>query len=120
MKKRCTPRLIFDLHDQLKSWKKATRELNALYGVNLHPLNWRDFATGRRDIAAPHVRAALLLGPRPCSKCGSKPSTHFLRLLKRLKPKDMKRWQRLRRQKKYKAAKQFLDEVYSRKLRKRK
>ncbi len=119
MKSRCTPQSVKKAYRKARSWRKAAQELNLLYGVNLPHLAWRDYGFGRRDISDPEIRAALLLGPRTCPTCGNKPSVHFSRLLKRLKPTDLKRWQSMRSQKKYKAAKHFLDEVYSRSITKR-
>jgi hypothetical protein len=84
--------------------------LNALYGVDLHHLTWRDYATKRREIADKKTRAALLLGPRPCPTIGN-----FAYLLKRMNAKELNHWQRLRKRKNYRAAKQLLDEVYCRK-----
>jgi hypothetical protein len=94
-------------------------ELNALYGVNLPHLTWRDFAMKRRDIADPKTRAALLLGPRPCPTCRDNPTRHFSNLLKRLRPNDLKRWQRLHDDGKYREARQFINEVYNRKVKQR-
>ena len=116
MKTPCTPQVIKKTHQKARSWRAAAKELNALYGVHLPHLTWRDYATGRRDIADDETRAALMLGPRPCPRCGNKPSVHFSRLLKRLNPEDLKHWHRLRNQKKFNAAKEFLNEVYSRKI----
>lgn len=116
MKKRCTPQLVRKTHRKTRSWRLAAQELNSLYGVNLPHLTWRDYAMSRRDIADPHVRVALLLGVRKCSACGSYPGAHFSHLLRRLQLRDLKRWQRLRNQKRYKSAREFLDEVYSRKV----
>ena len=114
MKIRCTPQVVKKTYRKAHSWRGAAQELNLLYGVNLPHLTWRDYAMRSRDIADPKLRAALLLGPRTCPTCGDKPSAHFSRLLKRLKPKNLNHWHELRNQKKYKAAKQFIDEVYSR------
>lgn len=114
MKKRCTPQTVKKTYQKAGSWRMAAQELNLLYGVNLSHLTWRDYGIGRRDISDSGIRAALLLGPRTCPTCGDKPSAHFSRLLKRLKPKNLNHWHELRKQKKYKAAKHFLDEVYSR------
>jgi hypothetical protein len=110
MKKRCTPRLVIDLHAKKGSWRKAAKELNEIYGVDLPHLTWRDYATRRRDIVNVEIRAALLLGPRACP-----PSGNFSRLLRRLDAKDLRRWLRLRKQRKYMAAQRLLDEVYNRK-----
>ena len=116
MKTPCTPQVIKKTHQKACSWRAAAKELNALYGVHHPHLTWRDYATGRRDIADDETRAALMLGPRPCPRCGNKPSVHFSRLLKRLKPEYLNHWHRLRNQKKFNAAKEFLNEVYSRKI----
>lgn len=78
-------------------------------------LTWRDYATGRRDIASAAARAALGLGPRPCPKCGHKPGMQITRLLKRLTARDLKRWHQLREGRQYKAANRILEEVYNRK-----
>lgn len=119
MKRRCTPQLVRKTHRKTRSWRSAAQELNLLYGVDLPHLTWRDYAVGRRDISDVEIRTALLLGPRTCPACGDKPSANFSRLLKRLKPRDLTHWQTLRNQKRYKAAKHFLDEVYSRPITKR-
>ena len=116
MKRLCTPQVIKKEHQKARSWRAAAKELNSIYGVDLPHLTWRDYAMGRRDIADDETRIALLLGPRPCPSCGNKPSIHFSRLLKRMTSKDLQYWRKLRCQKNYKAAKDFLDEVYNRKL----
>lgn len=108
VKKRCTPHFVLAVHKKARSWRKAARELNELYGVNLHHLTWRDHATGRNDIVDLTIRAALLLGPQETIK------THFLHLLKRMKTKDLNRWHELCKQSKFLAASDLLDEVYSR------
>lgn len=118
MKNRCTPQIVKKTYKKVRSWRRAAQELNMLYGVNLPHLTWRDYGIGRRDISDIETRDALLLGPRNCPSCGDRPSTNFSRLLKRLKPKDLNHWQYLRNQKRYKAAKHFLDEVYSRPIKK--
>jgi len=64
MKKRCTPQLVEEIHRKNESWRKAAEVLNALYGVKLHHLTWRDYATGRRDIADLKTRSALMLDQR--------------------------------------------------------
>jgi len=115
MKKRCSPRFVKKTHSKARSWRKAARELNELYNVNLPHLTWRDYATGRRDITNPATRAALMLGLRVCPVCGNKPTVKFSHLLAKLKPCEWKRWKELRRLKKYKAASCLLEEVYNRK-----
>jgi hypothetical protein len=72
MKKRCEPRIVQDTYQKTRSWRKTAESLNALYGVDLSFLTWRDYATGRRDITDPETRARLLLGPRVCPGCGRK------------------------------------------------
>jgi len=115
MKKPCTPQFIQKIHRKHRSWRVAAKQLNSLYDVDLPHLAWRDYAAGHRDIANNEIRTALMLGPRPCQRCGSKPGIHFSRLLKRLKPRDLLYWQKLRKKKRYKAAQKFLNEVYNRK-----
>lgn len=114
MKRRLNPRFVQKARSQARSWRKAARELNALFGVNLHHLAWRDYATGRREIADAATRAALGLGPRPCPRCGHKPGMQITRLLKRLTARDLKRWNQLREGRRYKAANRLLEEVYRR------
>lgn len=118
MQKRCTPRVVKTVHSETHSWRKAALELNARYQVSLNFLTWRDYAMKRRDILNPEIRDALLLGPRICPVCGNRPNAKFSRLLERLKPNEWKLWRELRRQKKYKAAKHLIDEVYSRPIKK--
>lgn len=114
MKRRCSPRFVQKAHSQARSWRKAARMLNELYGVTLSHLTWRDYATGRRDIAAPSIRAALGLGPRVCPVCGQKPTAKFSRLLAKMTPAEWIEWRKLRKLKKYKAANRLLEEVYRR------
>ena len=116
MKRRCTPHLVQKTHLKSRSWRIATHELNALFGVDLPHLIWRDYATGRRDIADPQARAALGLDPRPCPRCGKKADLQITRLLKRLTMDDLKHWEELRKARKYKQASRFLEEVYRRKI----
>jgi hypothetical protein len=116
MKRRCNSRLVKKTHLKARSWRKAAQELNELYNVNLSHLTWRDYSTGRRDIADTATRAALGLDPRPCPACGHKPGMQLSLLLKRLTVKDLKRWNQLREGRQYKAAKSFLEEVYNRKV----
>lgn len=115
MQKQCTPHLVQRSHARVKSWRKAARDLNILFGVSLSHLAWRDYATGRRDIADPKTRAALMLAPRPCPTCGDKPDLHFSRLLKRMRSIDLLHWKRLRNEKRYREATRFIDEIYNRK-----
>lgn len=68
----------------------------------------------RRDISDPAVRAALLLGPRSCPACKSNPHSHFTRLLKNLRPADLRQWRDLRDRGRHREARQLLDAVYSR------
>lgn len=114
MKKPCTPRLVLIVHQKKRSWRKAAQELNDHYGMNLSHLTWRDYATGRRDIADPEIRSKLLLGLRSCPACGARPSLGFTHLLKRMDPRDLKHWNQLRKEKKYHAASRFLEEIYNR------
>jgi len=69
----------------------------------------------RRDISNPIVRAALLLGPRPCPTCKSNPHKHFTRLLKNLRPADLRKWRDLRDCGNHREARKLLDTVFSRK-----
>lgn len=69
----------------------------------------------RRDISDPVVRTALLLGPRSCPTCKSNPHTHFTKLLKNLRPADLRKWTDLRDQGNHREARQLLDVVFSRK-----
>ncbi len=119
MKNRCTPQIVKKAYRKAGSWRLAAKELNLLYGVNLSHLAWRNYAMKRRDITDLEIRAALLLGPRICPTCGSNPSLHLSHLLKRLNARDLYLWLELCKEKKYKAAKQLLDEVYSRSITKR-
>jgi len=114
MKKRCTARFVNDVYSRTHSWRKTAKELNDLYQVNLDFLTWRGYAVGRRDITDPKVRAALLLNPRVCPVCRNRSTTEFSRLLERLTLAEWQLWRKLRRQKKYQAANDLLDEVYSR------
>lgn len=114
MKKRCTPQIVLKMHQKMRSWRIAASELNSIYGVALPHVTWRNYATRQRDIADIEIRAALLLGPRTCPTCKTNPTAPFLHFIKRLRPCDLKRWRSLRDAKKYKAAREFLDEVYSR------
>ena len=116
MKKRCSPQLVKKIYEQTQSWRGAAQKLNSTYGVNLPHLAWRDYATKRREIADTKARTKLLLGPRTCPTCHTSPNAYFVRLLKHLRPLDLRRWQDLRNAKKFKAAKQLIDEVYSRKI----
>lgn len=116
MKKRCTPRFVQKVHLKSRSWRLAAGELNARFGVTLSHSIWRDYATGRRDIADPKARVALGLAPRPCPICGKKDGLQISPLLKRMTATDLQRWEGLRKAGKYKAAKRFLDEIYRRKI----
>ncbi|MCG3145290.1 MAG: hypothetical protein HONDAALG_02854 [Gammaproteobacteria bacterium] len=116
MKRRCDPRFVKKTYSKARSWRKTAQELNALYDVNFSHVHWRAYSLGERDIADAATRAALGLGPRPCPTCGRKPEAVKLsRLLKRMTPKDLRNWKRLRAARKYKAANQFLLEVCDRK-----
>jgi hypothetical protein len=119
MKRRCNPRFIQNTHRKAHSWRKAARELNELYGVNLFHLTWRNYATGRRDISDPATRAALMLGPRPCPACGHKTVMQLSHLLKRLMAKDLRKWNQMRENRQYKTARHLLDEVNNRKTKTR-
>jgi hypothetical protein len=114
MKKRCTPHFVKKIHSKNQSWRKAAKELNALYEVSLNFLTWRDYATKRRDILNPSIRAALFLEPRPCPSCGNMPTAKLSRLLERMSLNEWKSWHEFRKQKKYKAARRLIDEVFSR------
>ena len=113
MKKRCSPRFVQKTHEKARSWRRAAQGLNLIYGVNLSHLAWRDYSTGRRNITDPKIRTALLLGPRIFP---TKYRLRFSRLLKRMTVRDLQLWHELRKQKKYKAAYRFLDEINSRKI----
>lgn len=115
MKKRCTPQMVRKMHQQTGSWRSTASILNHQYGVNLPHLTWRDYATRRRDISDAVVRTALLLGPRPCPTCKSNPHTYFTRLLKNLRPADLRKWTDLRDRGNHREARQLLDAVFSRK-----
>ena len=118
MKTRCTPQIVLKTHRRTRSWRSAARELNSTYGVNLAHVTWQNYATRRRDIADPEVRAALLLGPRTCPTCKTNPTAPFLHFIKRMRPCDLKHWNNLREARRYKAARELLDEVYSRPIKK--
>jgi hypothetical protein len=70
VKGRCAPEDVREIHRTAGSWRKAAGILNRAYGVNLSHLTWRDYATGRRDIADLRVRDLLKLPPRICPRCG--------------------------------------------------
>lgn len=116
MKRQCNSRFVRKTYSKARSWRKTAQELNILYGVNLSHELWRAYATGKRDIADHATRAALMLGPRPCPACGHKPGMQLSLLLKRMAVKDLRKWNRLRDGRQYKAAKSFLEEVYNRKI----
>ncbi|PWH18193.1 MAG: hypothetical protein DDG60_00800 [Anaerolineae bacterium] len=115
MKKRCSPRLVQKVYSKARSWRKTAETLNDLYGVNLSHQAWRDYATGRRDIANQAIRAALGLEPRACPTCGRKYPVQLGRFLAKMTPAEWDRWHELRRQKKYKAARHLLEEISNRK-----
>ncbi len=115
MKMRCSPRLVQKVYSKARSWRKTAGALNDLYGVNLSHQAWRDYATGRRDIANRATRAALGLEPRACPMCGQKPAVQLGHLLAKMTPAEWDQWHELRRQKRYKAARHLLDEIYNRK-----
>lgn len=118
MKRRCTPQVVLKMHKKMHSWRIASRELNLMYGVDLPHVTWHNYAKRQRDIADLEIRSALLLGPRTCPTCKTNPTAPFLHFIKRLRPCDLKRWHNLRNARKYKAAREFLDEVYSRPIKK--
>jgi hypothetical protein len=74
MLQRCNPQIVQKAHLEAQSWRKAAQALNNLYGVSLSFAAWRDYASGRRDIADPETRAHLMLPPRACPSCGHKHS----------------------------------------------
>jgi hypothetical protein len=113
MEKRCNPHMVQKTHLKTRSWRRAAQELNSIYGVNLSHLTWRDYGTRRRDITDPKTRAALMLRPRITYR--NKPRVHFSRLLKHMTAEDLQIWNELRKQKRYKAAYRFLEEIYNRK-----
>ena len=69
---RCNPQIVEKAHIEARSWRKAARTLNELYGVSLSHATWRDYAKGRHDIADPETRARLMLPARSCPACGHK------------------------------------------------
>jgi hypothetical protein len=115
---RCTPQIVLKTYRKMRSWRMAARELNSAYGVDLPHVTWRCYAIKQRDIADLETRAALLLGPRTCPTCKTNPGAPFAKFIKRLRPCDLKRWRNLCDAKKYKAARELLDEVYSRPIKK--
>ncbi|MFZ5910398.1 MAG: hypothetical protein ACOYYU_10320 [Chloroflexota bacterium] len=102
-------------YSKARSWRKTAQALNARFGVTLSHVLWRAYSLGKRDITDPAARAALGLGPRPCPMCGHKPTMQLSRLLKRMTAADLENWNQLRAARRYKAARQFLEEVYRRK-----
>jgi hypothetical protein len=75
MLQRCNPQIVEKAHLEARSWRKAAQALNNLYGVSLSFAAWRDYASGRRDIADPETRVRLMLPPRACPFCGHKHTT---------------------------------------------
>lgn len=75
MIKRCTRQFVKKTHRKEGSWRKAAKELNIQFEVNISHTTWRDYATGRHDIANLHVRKCLGLPPRPCPTCGKLPKS---------------------------------------------
>jgi hypothetical protein len=75
MQKRCNPQTVEKTYLQYRSWRKAARALNDLYGVSLSHTAWRDYAQGKHDIADSETRARLMLPPRACPSCGHKHTT---------------------------------------------
>ena len=73
MEKRCTRQVVRETYKETGSWRKTADHLNHLYGANLSHTAWRDYATGKHDIADQGTRARLLLGPRTCPTCGHTP-----------------------------------------------
>ena len=72
MQKRCNPQIVEKAHSESRTWRNAAKVLNDMYGVSLSFSAWRDYASGRRDIADPKTRARLMLPPRSCPTCGHK------------------------------------------------
>jgi hypothetical protein len=116
MKGQCTPQLVNEAHQKCRSWRKAAKELNACFGVDLSHTAWHDYAAGRRDIADPETRTALGLAPRLCPNCAKEADSKITRLLKRLTEDDRQYWQELYRSKKFEEAERFLEEVSSREI----
>ena len=72
MLERCNPQTVEKARTEARTWRNAAKVLNELYGVSLSFSAWRDYASGRRDIADPETRAKLMLPPRACPSCGRK------------------------------------------------
>ncbi len=85
MLEQCNPQMIANVHSQARSWRKAARALNELYGVSLSHATWRDYAVGKHDIADPETRTRLLLPARACPSCGHKHTKRKLTTAKRIR-----------------------------------
>lgn len=72
MPERCNSQIVEKAHVEARSWRKAARSLNELYGVSLSHATWRDYAKGKHDIADPETRVRLMLPARACPSCGHK------------------------------------------------
>lgn len=72
MQKRCNPQIVNKTRLEVRTWRNAAKALNNLYGVSLSHTAWRDYASGRRDIADPEARLRLMLPARACPLCGYK------------------------------------------------
>ena len=85
MLQRCTPQIAEKTYLQARSWRKAARELNEIYGVSLSHAAWCDYAKGRHDIADPETRSRLMLPARACPSCGYKRLARKLPKQKRIR-----------------------------------
>jgi hypothetical protein len=44
----CAPEFVLETHSRCGSWRRAGKELNTLYGLEVHYLTWRKYAMGEQ------------------------------------------------------------------------